>query len=117
MAVDTNTVKLANTYYMQVLKNKVTNETEIHNDLEEIVKFEATGESSKPPLSKKALPLYIALKNMHSIKTLSCSIKMSHYMLTSLKNQLQESPMRLGRKEKLFDIKSRSKGKSSIFKN
>ena len=52
MAVDTNTVKLANTYYMQVLKNKVTNETEIHNDLEEIVKFEATGESSKPPLDQ-----------------------------------------------------------------
>ena len=51
-AVDNNTVKLANMYYMQVLKNKVTNETEIHNDLEEIVKFEATGESSKPPLDQ-----------------------------------------------------------------
>ena len=50
-AVDTYTVKLANTYYM-VLKNKVTNETEIHNDLEEIVKFEATGKSSKPPLDQ-----------------------------------------------------------------
>ena len=73
VAEDTNTVKLANTYYMQVLKNKVTNETEIHNDLEEIVKFEATGESSKPPLSKKALPLYIALKNMHRINVLHCT--------------------------------------------
>ena len=39
-AVDNNTVKLANMYYMQVLKNKVTNETEIHNDFKEIVKFE-----------------------------------------------------------------------------
>ena len=39
-AVDNNTVKLANMYYMQVLKNKVTNETEIHNDFKETVKFE-----------------------------------------------------------------------------
>ena len=51
VAVETNIVILAN-IFMQVLKNQVTNEAEIHNDLEEVVKSQATGEkrsSSEPP--------------------------------------------------------------------
>ena len=57
VAVETNIVKLADTF-MQVLKNQITIEAEIHNDLEEVVKSQplAKNKSSKPPLNQAALP-------------------------------------------------------------
>ena len=46
VAVETNNVKLADTF-RQVLKNQLTNEAEIHDDLEEVVKSQ--------PLTKKGI--------------------------------------------------------------